>query len=82
MRPYTQGAGVIFTLNHVRPPQAKAFAPNREERELGTRPIHLSFPYGDEGAARARDFALAKELGFKTAMTMRKGALFPRTVDI
>lgn len=73
---------MIFTLNHVRPPQAKAFAPNREERELGMRPIHLSFPYGDEGAARARDFALAKELGFKTAMTMRKGALFPRTVGI
>jgi peptidoglycan/xylan/chitin deacetylase (PgdA/CDA1 family) len=47
------------------------------ERELGTRPIHLSFPYGDEGAARARDFALAKELGFETAVTTRKGVLFP-----
>jgi peptidoglycan/xylan/chitin deacetylase (PgdA/CDA1 family) len=30
LAPYTQGAGVIFTLNHVRPPQAKAFAPNRD----------------------------------------------------
>ena len=47
------------------------------ERELGTRPIHFSFPYGDETAARARDFALAKEAGFKTAVTTRKGVLFP-----
>ena len=52
------------------------------ERELGTRPIHLSFPYGDEGAARARDFALAKELGFKTAMTTRKGSAVPRTPSV
>ncbi len=47
------------------------------ERELGTRPAHFSFPYGDETSARARDFALAKELGFKTAVTTRKGVLFP-----
>lgn len=47
------------------------------ERELGVRPTHFSFPYGDETAARARDFALAKELGFKTAVTTRKGVLFP-----
>lgn len=47
------------------------------ERELGTRPAHFSFPYGDEGSARARHFALAKELGFKTAVTTRKGVLFP-----
>ncbi|MGB3037598.1 MAG: polysaccharide deacetylase family protein [Methyloceanibacter sp.] len=46
------------------------------ERELGTRPIHFSFPYGDETAARARDFALAKEAGFKTAVTTRRGVLF------
>ena len=30
LAPYTQGAGVIFTLNHVRPTQAKVFAPNRD----------------------------------------------------
>jgi peptidoglycan/xylan/chitin deacetylase (PgdA/CDA1 family) len=47
------------------------------EREPGARPAHVSFPYGDEGSARARDFALAKELGFKTAVTTRKGVLFP-----
>jgi peptidoglycan/xylan/chitin deacetylase (PgdA/CDA1 family) len=47
------------------------------EDRLGVRPIHFSFPYGDEGAARARDFALARAAGFKTAVTTRKGVLFP-----
>lgn len=47
------------------------------ERELGMRPAHFSFPYGDQASARAREFALAKELGFKTAVTTRKGVLFP-----
>jgi peptidoglycan/xylan/chitin deacetylase (PgdA/CDA1 family) len=47
------------------------------ERELGTRPMHFAFPYGDATSARARDFALAKELGVKTAVTTRKGVLFP-----
>jgi peptidoglycan/xylan/chitin deacetylase (PgdA/CDA1 family) len=47
------------------------------EDQLGTRPLHFSFPFGDETAARARDFALAKEAGFKTAVTTRKGMLFP-----
>ena len=47
------------------------------EDRLGRRPVHFSFPYGDETAARARDFALAKEAGFKTAVTTRRGMLFP-----
>ena len=29
LAPYTQGAGVIFTLNQVRPQQERSFAPNR-----------------------------------------------------
>jgi peptidoglycan/xylan/chitin deacetylase (PgdA/CDA1 family) len=47
------------------------------EDKLGKRPVHFSFPYGDETAARARDFALAKEAGFNTAVTTRRGMLFP-----
>jgi peptidoglycan/xylan/chitin deacetylase (PgdA/CDA1 family) len=47
------------------------------EDRLGRRPVHFSFPYGDETAARARDFALAREAGFKTAVTTRRGMLFP-----
>ena len=48
------------------------------EEKLGRRPVHFSFPYGDETAARARDFALAKEAGFKTAVTTRRACCFRR----
>jgi peptidoglycan/xylan/chitin deacetylase (PgdA/CDA1 family) len=47
------------------------------ERETGRRPLHFAFPYGDPGSAGPRDFALAREAGFKTAVTTRKGMLFP-----
>jgi peptidoglycan/xylan/chitin deacetylase (PgdA/CDA1 family) len=46
------------------------------EAALGTRPQHLSYPYGDPGSAGAREFAIARELGFKTAVTTRPGVLF------
>jgi peptidoglycan/xylan/chitin deacetylase (PgdA/CDA1 family) len=45
----------------------------RLEREIGQKVKHFSFPFGDESAAGPRDFALAKELGFATAVTTRKG---------
>jgi peptidoglycan/xylan/chitin deacetylase (PgdA/CDA1 family) len=43
---------------------------------LGKAPRHLSFPVGDAGAAGPREFALAAELGFLTAVTTRPGVLF------
>ncbi len=44
---------------------------------LGTAPEHFSYPYGDAGAAGPRDFALARDVGFATAVTTRPGVLFP-----
>ncbi|MEL6375317.1 MAG: polysaccharide deacetylase family protein [Pseudomonadota bacterium] len=44
----------------------------RLERELGQPCRHFSFPYGDETSAGEREFALAKEMGMKTAVTTRK----------
>jgi peptidoglycan/xylan/chitin deacetylase (PgdA/CDA1 family) len=49
----------------------------RIERELGQRPQHFSYPYGTPGSAGAREFQIARELGMKTAVTTRKGLLFP-----
>lgn len=49
---------------------------DRIEAELGRRPRHLAYPYGDRSSARAREFAVARELGFSTATTARKGVLF------
>ncbi len=47
------------------------------EAALAVRPEHLSYPVGDRSAASAREFAIAAELGFKTAVTTRPSVLFP-----
>ena len=46
------------------------------EAALAVRPAHLSYPFGDRAASAAREFELAAELGFKTAVTARPGVLF------
>jgi peptidoglycan/xylan/chitin deacetylase (PgdA/CDA1 family) len=47
------------------------------EAALGMRPAHLCYPFGDRAGSAAREFELAAELGFKTAVTTRPGVLFP-----
>ena len=47
------------------------------EAALGTRPQHFAYPVGDPTSAGPREFRLAAELGFKTAVTTRPGVLFP-----
>jgi peptidoglycan/xylan/chitin deacetylase (PgdA/CDA1 family) len=47
------------------------------EAALGVRPDHLSYPIGDPTSAGPREFRIAAELGFKTAVTTRPGVLFP-----
>lgn len=47
------------------------------EAALAVRPQHLSYPFGDRSSAAAREFEVAAELGFKTAVTTRPGVLFP-----
>ena len=47
------------------------------EAALAVRPQHLAYPVGDRTSAGPREFALAAELGFKTAVTTRPGVLFP-----
>jgi peptidoglycan/xylan/chitin deacetylase (PgdA/CDA1 family) len=47
------------------------------EAALAKRPEHLAFPMGDRTSAGAREFKIATELGFKTAVTSRPGLLFP-----
>jgi peptidoglycan/xylan/chitin deacetylase (PgdA/CDA1 family) len=51
------------------------------ETALGLRPRHLSYPIGDPGSAGPREFRLAAELGFATAVTTRPGMLFPEHRD-
>lgn len=47
----------------------------RHEAELGTRPTHFSYPYGDAESAGERDFELARSFGFVSATTTRKGLI-------
>jgi len=77
------------TVNHVmlaKVPEATArseMAMSRSviEAALGSRPDHLSYPVGDKTSAAAREFKIAAELGFKTAVTTRPGVLFPEHRD-
>ena len=47
------------------------------EAALGARPQHLAYPVGDRTSAGPREFKIAAELGFKTAVTTRPGVIFP-----
>jgi len=49
----------------------------RHMAELGNRPTHFSYPYGDPSSAGLRDFELVKEFGFQSATTTRKGLIRP-----
>ena len=45
--------------------------------KLGRPSEHFAYPVGQPYAAGPREFALAREAGFKTAVTTRPGVLFP-----
>jgi peptidoglycan/xylan/chitin deacetylase (PgdA/CDA1 family) len=73
------------TVNHVmlkKWPREKALNEMRRSREvieasLGRPCEHFAYPVGDPASADAREFELAAEAGFKTAVTTRPGVLFP-----
>ena len=46
------------------------------EAALAVKPAHLSYPFGDRSSAGSREFEIAAEIGFKTAVTTRPGVLF------
>jgi peptidoglycan/xylan/chitin deacetylase (PgdA/CDA1 family) len=51
------------------------------EAKLDRPAVHFAYPYGDRGAATARDFAIVRKLGFLTAVTTRPGMLFAENAD-
>lgn len=50
---------------------------SRLQERLGINCEHFAFPYGRAGDCGERDFKLAKEVGFTSAATTRKGLLLP-----
>jgi peptidoglycan/xylan/chitin deacetylase (PgdA/CDA1 family) len=75
----------VHTLTH--PMLAKhsdSFARNelaesraRIEQAIGKPARHLAYPVGDPTSAGPREFAMARELGFASAVTTRPGMIFP-----
>lgn len=67
-----------YALSHLSDDDARhemAIGADILERYLGEKPRHFSYPYGKVGAADAREFRLAAELGFRSAVTTRPGLL-------
>lgn len=73
---HTVGHYAVAKLPEARARKEMKLGAERIEEETGRRPRHLSYPYGDAGSAGPRDFELAAKLGFRTAVTTRKGVLF------
>jgi peptidoglycan/xylan/chitin deacetylase (PgdA/CDA1 family) len=47
------------------------------ESWLGVEVRHFAYPFGRRDACGPREFALAQQVGFKTAVTTRQGNIFP-----
>lgn len=73
------------TMNHFAVARLKDRDARREmvesarvlDLELGERPRHFAYPYGYPAAAGKREFAMAREAGFETAVTTRHGVIYP-----
>ncbi len=46
------------------------------EREIERPVVHLAYPFGDSLSAGPREFAIARECGYQTALTTRPGVVF------
>jgi peptidoglycan/xylan/chitin deacetylase (PgdA/CDA1 family) len=80
------GAHSITHCNLARQTEATArreMTASRERIEAAMqRPVlHLAYPYGEKGAAGAREFALARAAGYNTAVTTRPGMIFPESAN-
>lgn len=51
------------------------------EAKLNRKVEHFAYPFGEKGQAGQREFEAARTLGFKTAVTTRKGHIFPEHKD-
>ena len=72
------------SLRHMRSDKLVQDVSGAHERILavtGTSVEHFAYPFGGRNDARAREFALLKGLGMKTAVTTRRGNIFPAHKD-
>jgi len=76
----TIGAHTIGHYALAKLPEARARAEMRDgarvlEAATGTMPRHFAYPYGNLSAAGPREYRIAAELGFSTAVTTLRGML-------
>ncbi|MFE1601704.1 polysaccharide deacetylase family protein [Methylobacterium sp. ID0610] len=87
LRALAEDADVTIGAHTLTHPMLAKHGPETARREiaesraviaarLGRVPQHFSYPVGDPTSAGPRDFALAAEAGFSTAVTTRPGHLF------
>lgn len=77
------------TVNHVFLSKVSAGTARTEmvrsaeiiEAALGVKPQHFAYPYGEIHSAGPREYRIAAELGFKTAVTTNPSVLQPRNRD-
>lgn len=82
----TIGAHTISHCNLARQGEAMAgheIAESRARIEVALKRTvqHFAYPYGDRIAAGAREFALTRALGFRTAVTTRPGMMFAECAE-
>lgn len=51
------------------------------QAQFGIRPSHFSYPLGGPLSCGPREFEMARDLGFRTAVTTRPGGLYPHHLD-
>ncbi len=82
----TIGAHTVhhYELAKLPPDQARREIENSLkviEAQFGMRPLHLSYPIGGTASAGPREYALARDLGLRSAVTTNPGALYVRHRD-
>ncbi|MFD1701784.1 polysaccharide deacetylase family protein [Methylopila henanensis] len=72
---HTVSHPILAKLDDAKAREEMAEGRDAIQRELGLEASHFAYPVGDRSAAGPRDYAIAAELGFTTAVTTRPGHL-------
>lgn len=78
---HTVGHTSLTQLTQAELVQDVLGAHERIEAVTGQPVEHFAYPFGGRNEARSREFAMLKALGLKTAVTTRRGNIFPAHKD-
>lgn len=74
---HTMSHAILARLSTLEVKQELEESRSTIARELGVTPRHFAYPVGDPTSADIREFRLASEAGYTSAVTTRPGMLFP-----